>query len=125
VKPCGICGGQSGTGHVLSEFFDFPLSISFRHGALYPYITWRINDRVRWQLQFRDVVLPHRHEQLLTIFRLDITHCLCKKSELPSIKLKLIKPISLDGVSLSLSLSPCSGRKFTAHITEMINCFEQ
>jgi hypothetical protein len=24
VNPCGICGGQSGTGQVLSEYFGFP-----------------------------------------------------------------------------------------------------
>jgi hypothetical protein len=24
VNPCGICGGQSGTGQVFSEFFGFP-----------------------------------------------------------------------------------------------------
>jgi hypothetical protein len=24
VDPCGICGGQSGTGQVFSEYFGFP-----------------------------------------------------------------------------------------------------
>jgi hypothetical protein len=27
VNPCGICGGQSGTGQVFSEFFGFPCCI--------------------------------------------------------------------------------------------------
>jgi hypothetical protein len=31
VNTCGICGGQNGTGTGFSEFFGFPLSISFHH----------------------------------------------------------------------------------------------
>jgi hypothetical protein len=34
VSPCGICGGQGGTGTGLSpSFFGFPLSISFHRGT--------------------------------------------------------------------------------------------
>jgi hypothetical protein len=29
VRSCGICGGQSGTGVGLSEYFDFPCQFSF------------------------------------------------------------------------------------------------
>ena len=29
VNPCGICGGQSGTGPTPPQYFGFPLSISF------------------------------------------------------------------------------------------------
>jgi hypothetical protein len=29
VTSCGICGGQSGTGAVFSEYFDFPWQFSF------------------------------------------------------------------------------------------------
>jgi hypothetical protein len=35
VSPCAICGGQSGTGTVLSpEYFGFPLSISFHRCSI-------------------------------------------------------------------------------------------
>jgi hypothetical protein len=36
VSPCGISGGQSGTGR------GFPLSLSFHHYSPYSYITWRM-----------------------------------------------------------------------------------
>jgi hypothetical protein len=35
VSPCGICGGQSATmAGFFSEFFDFPLSVSFHHCSI-------------------------------------------------------------------------------------------
>jgi hypothetical protein len=41
VNRCGICGGQIGTGTgFLSEFFGFPLSISFHRLSPYSYINW-------------------------------------------------------------------------------------
>jgi hypothetical protein len=41
VNPCGICGGQSGTGTVFfSEFFGFPLSIYHPTVALQTRIIW-------------------------------------------------------------------------------------
>jgi hypothetical protein len=35
VNPCGICGGQSGTGQVFSKYFGFPLQIY--HSTIAPY----------------------------------------------------------------------------------------
>jgi hypothetical protein len=37
VNPCGICDGQSGTGQVFSEFFGFPLPVSFHHCSIFIY----------------------------------------------------------------------------------------
>jgi hypothetical protein len=34
VNPCGICGGQSGTGQVISEYFGFPCKY---HSTIAPY----------------------------------------------------------------------------------------
>jgi hypothetical protein len=34
VNPRGICGGQSGTGQVFSEYFDFPCKY---HSTIAPY----------------------------------------------------------------------------------------
>jgi hypothetical protein len=34
VVPCGICGGQSGTGQVFSEYFGFPCKY---HSTIAPY----------------------------------------------------------------------------------------
>jgi hypothetical protein len=39
VNPCGICSWQSGSGtRFFSEFFGFPLSLSFHRGSSYSYI---------------------------------------------------------------------------------------
>jgi hypothetical protein len=42
VNPCGICGGQRGTGTAFffSEFFGFPLSIYNSTVALQTHIIW-------------------------------------------------------------------------------------
>jgi hypothetical protein len=41
VNPCGICGGQSGTGAGFSlEFFSFPLSIYHSTVAVQTHIIW-------------------------------------------------------------------------------------
>jgi hypothetical protein len=40
VGPCGISGGQS----FFSEFFTFPLSISFHHCCPYTHIAWGMNN---------------------------------------------------------------------------------
>jgi hypothetical protein len=63
VSPYGICD-QSGTrtGFAL-KCFSFALSISFHRGSLYSYITWGINNRPVWWLQFRDIVALYRHDQ--------------------------------------------------------------
>jgi hypothetical protein len=45
VSLCGIYGGQSGTGTVFSEFFDFILSVSFHHGSQCSFITCGMNNR--------------------------------------------------------------------------------
>jgi hypothetical protein len=46
VSPCGIYGGQSGTGTVFfSEFFSFTLSISFHRGCPCSYIIRGTNNR--------------------------------------------------------------------------------
>jgi hypothetical protein len=37
VDPCGICGGQSGTGQVFSKYFGFPCKISFHHCSIFIY----------------------------------------------------------------------------------------
>jgi hypothetical protein len=43
VCPRGICDGQSGPwDRFFSEFFSFPLSISFHRGSPYSYIIWGI-----------------------------------------------------------------------------------
>jgi hypothetical protein len=39
--------------------------MSFHNGFLSSYITWRMN-KAYWWPQFRDIVSPHRHEQLIT-----------------------------------------------------------
>jgi hypothetical protein len=44
ISPCGICGGQSGTGtFFFSELFSFPMLVSFHCGCPYSYITWGMN----------------------------------------------------------------------------------
>jgi hypothetical protein len=45
VIPCGICGGQSGTGTDSSKFFYVLLSISFHRGSPHSYIIWGKNNK--------------------------------------------------------------------------------
>jgi hypothetical protein len=47
VNPCGICGGQSGTGQVFSEYFGFPCKY---HSTIAPYspITALWGVRLHW-----------------------------------------------------------------------------
>jgi hypothetical protein len=44
VRTYGLCGGESVMERIFSEFFGFPLQISFHNGSPYSYI-WRMNDR--------------------------------------------------------------------------------
>jgi hypothetical protein len=47
VSPCGICGVQSGSETVFSEFFGSPMSASFHHGCPPTCIIWGMsNSRV-------------------------------------------------------------------------------
>jgi hypothetical protein len=62
ISPCDICGGQSGTGTVFSsEFFGFPLSVSFHRGSTYAHISWDMNNR-SVDGRSSETVSPHRHD---------------------------------------------------------------
>jgi hypothetical protein len=65
IIPCGVCGGQSGTeawSKFFSEFFDFPLTVSFHRDSI---LMHHQGDKqsARWCPQFRDIVSPHRRKR--------------------------------------------------------------
>jgi hypothetical protein len=62
ISPRGICGGQSGTGTDFSEFFSFPLPISFHHGSPRSCITWGMNNRHIGGCSSETQSHPHRQE---------------------------------------------------------------
>jgi hypothetical protein len=44
VRPCEICGGQSGTGTAFSPNSSVSLPVSCHHGSPYSYIIWEMNN---------------------------------------------------------------------------------
>jgi hypothetical protein len=66
VSPCGICGGQSGTGTSFLQVLWFFCHI-LHCGSILIYI-YNLGDTQQacWWPQFRDIVSPHQHEPELT-----------------------------------------------------------
>jgi hypothetical protein len=63
VRPRGICDRQRGIG---SGFYPSPLVSRCQYYftmAVHTHISSVGRTIVRWRMQFRDIVSPHRHEQ--------------------------------------------------------------
>jgi hypothetical protein len=61
VSPCEICAEKSGSGTgIFSEFFSFPLPVSFNQG---PILIHHLRDeqQASWWPQFRDMITPSRN----------------------------------------------------------------